>query len=52
MIHEGKKEMKHSEVFHIRMKPEMKQLAQAKADSQDVSLAHVIRELIKAWLKE
>lgn len=43
---------KYTEWFTLRIKPEMKAEAEAKADAQDVSLAHVVRELIKEWLKK
>lgn len=44
--------MKFTEWFTLRLKPKMKAEAEAKADALDVSLAHVVRELIKEWLRD
>lgn len=43
--------MKFTEWFTMRLKPEMKAEAETKADALDVSLAHIVRELIKEWLE-
>lgn len=47
-----RKSEKFADWFTLRIKPEMKAEAEAKADELDVSLAHVVRELIKEWLRE